>query len=485
MKRISGVCGRNVIPLPNSPTHVHLMGIGGTGMSALAGLFHSKGFKVSGSDQAVYPPVSDFLNDLGIEIMEGYRGANLSSRPDLVVVGNVIRRTNPEADELEKSGIPFASMPESLNHYFIRDKICLVITGTHGKTTVSAMLAWILYDEDLDPSFMIGGLPRNFLTNYRLGKGRFFILEGDEYDTAYFDKTPKFLHYTPNMGIITSCEYDHADIYDTVENIQDQFLRFVELIPSDGYLIAYGEDPRVSKIAAGSKASLRTYGMNFGADWTVADLIDTQDGVTATILRDDRIVAKGTLPVMGAHNVLNALAAIAAAETVGVEPRRAFRSLQSFKGVARRQQILGEESGILVIDDFAHHPTAVRETCAAMKSRFPDRRVVAVFEPRTNTSRRSIFQKAYIQAFLKADIIVLREPADPEKFPEIDRFKSWMLAADLRSQGKDAHAFKDTEGILDFLCKWIRSGDVVLLMSNGNFDRLGSRLMTSLKEKAE
>ena len=192
-------------------------------MSALAGLFHSKGLKVSGSDQAVYPPVSDFLNDLGIEIMEGYRGANLSSRPDLVVVGNVIRRTNPEADELEKSGIPFASMPESLNHYFIRDKICLVITGTHGKTTVSAMLAWILYDEDLDPSFMIGGLPRNFLTNYRLGKGRFFILEGDEYDTAYFDKTPKFLHYSPRVGIITSCEYDHADIYDTVENIQDQF----------------------------------------------------------------------------------------------------------------------------------------------------------------------------------------------------------------------------------------------------------------------
>ncbi|MEI8181673.1 MAG: Mur ligase family protein [Desulfomonile sp.] len=468
--------------LPNAPAHVHLMGIGGTGISALAGLFHSTGVRVSGSDQSIYPPVSDFLNDLGIHVMEGYYAGNLQPPPDLVVVGNVIRRTNPEAIAMVESGIPYASLPESLNQYFIKDNVCLVVTGTHGKTTVSSMLAWILHENGLDPSFVIGGIANNFESNYRLGKGSFFIVEGDEYDTAYFDKRPKFLHYSPHIGLVTSCEFDHADIYDSLHTIQQQFLSFTYLIHEGGCLVANRDDATVRQIITKSKVSVKTYGTAAGADLVLASFQDTTKGMKLTILKDGVAEHSGTLPVMGVHNSLNVLAAVAASEAVGIEFSRALSSLESFNGVARRQQIVGEKSGILIIDDFAHHPTAVRETCAAVRSRFPNRRVVAVFEPRSNTSRRSVFQKLYVPAFLSADLIVLREPVHRDGSDESDIFNSHMLASDLNLRGKNAYAFEDTEGVLHYLLNSLKTGDVVLLMSNGSFDGLSLRLLGSLGE---
>ncbi len=470
------------IPLLPPPAHVHLMGICGTAMASLAGMFHESGYRVTGSDQAIYPPMSDFLRNLGISVIDGFRASNLDPAPDLVVVGNVIRKTNPEAIELERSGIPFTSMPGALNRYFIGSKTRIVAAGTHGKTTVSAMIAWVLYQQRLDPGFMIGGVPGNFKKNYRLGRGSVFVIEGDEYDTAYFDKSPKFLHYNPQIAVITSCEFDHADIYGSLEEIKEQFRAFAKLVPSKGRLIAYGEDARVLEIIEDCNRTVQTYGTKSAMDWHAVKLDEGPEGISARIVKDGQRVAEGTLPVFGFHNVLNATAAVAAAASVGIEPQKALDALGSFKGVKRRQEILGERSGVLLVDDFAHHPTAVKVTCEAIHSRYSNRRLVAVFEPRTNTSRRAIFQERYVDAFLNADLIVLREPGDVARIPEMERFRSERLARDLRHLGKSAQAFNDTDGLLEFLLKELQAGDVVLIMSNGSFDDLNARLLASLRE---
>jgi UDP-N-acetylmuramate: L-alanyl-gamma-D-glutamyl-meso-diaminopimelate ligase len=463
------------------PAHVHLMGICGTGMGSLAGMFHESGYRVTGSDQGAYPPMSDFLNKLGIPVMEGYSAGNLHPKPDLVVVGNVIRRDNAEAIELENSGISFCTMPDALNIFFADGRKQIVIAGTHGKTTVSSMIAWILYDQGLDPGFMIGGLPLNFMKNYRLGTGEYFVVEGDEYDTAYFEKTPKFVHYHPHVGVITSCEFDHGDIYDSLDEIKEGFREFAALIPSYGCLVAFGGDEGVRQVAAGNKLPVEYYGSDTEFPWHGKALGEDNRGIKVQIVHRHEIVASGTLPVVGYHNLMNATAAVAVAIKVGIEPQQAFNALESFKGIKRRQEILGEVSGILVIDDFAHHPTAVKETCSGVRARFADRRLVTVFEPRTNTSRRSIFQKDYISAFLQADVVVLREPRDVDKIPRSDRFSSERLAQDLRDKGREAHAFKDTDAVEAFLDNNLRKGDVVLIMSNGSFDDLNNRLMANLK----
>ncbi len=454
-------------------------------MASLAGMFHERGFRVSGSDQAMYPPMSDFLANLGIKVSEGYRPENLFPRPDLVVVGNVIRRTNPEAIELEKSGIPFVSMPEALNRYFIQDKTRIVVGGTHGKTTLSSMIAWILFAEGQDPGFMIGGLPGNFLTNHRLGKGPFFVVEGDEYDTAYFDKRPKFLHYYPDIAVVTSCEFDHADIYDNLEQIVEQFRAFAALVPSDGCIVACNDDARVRKIVKGCPVPVQLYGFHGSLNWSADEVVHHATGISATILHEGRRVATGTLPMIGSHNLLNAIAAIAVADRVGIDPPRAMGALSTFQGVKRRQEMVGEAQGVPVIDDFAHHPTAVQVTLAGVRSRFPERRLVAVFEPRTNTSRRSLFQKHYASVLASADLIVVRSPRDMDKVPEGDRFDSERLAEDLRDQGREARAFSDTDAILDFLSQQVETGDVVLIMSNGSFDNVGNRLWETLKERGK
>jgi UDP-N-acetylmuramate: L-alanyl-gamma-D-glutamyl-meso-diaminopimelate ligase len=451
-------------------------------MGSLAGMFHSKGYRVTGSDEAVYPPMSDFLRNLGIPILEGYRASNLQPRPDLVIVGNVIRKTNPEAVELEKSGIPFVSMPLAVAHYFARDKTRVVVAGTHGKTTVTSMIAWILSYAGRDPGFMIGGLPKNFGLNHRVTDGPVFVIEGDEYDTAYFDKGPKFLHYSPCIGVITSCEFDHADIYDNFDQIREQFRLFAGLIPKEGRLVAFTDDENVRAITEACRGSVITYGFGSAAHWSVTETIPSNGGISVILTHHGVKVAAGRLAVIGMHNVLNAVAAVAACVQVGLDPQEALDALASFQGVRRRQEILGEYGGITVIDDFAHHPTAVHVTCSGVKAAFPGRRLIAVFEPRTNTSRRAFFQNSYASAFGAADLILVRAPRGVEDVQRSDRFDSEKLAQDLCSQGKRALAFGDTEEILHFLLSNLRQGDVVLIMSNGSFDDLCRNLQRGLQE---
>lgn len=414
---------------------------------------------------------------------EGYSPRNLEPRPDLVVVGNVIRRSNPEAVALESSGISFTSMPVALRAYFMDDKKRIVVTGTHGKTTVTSMIAWILHALDLDPGFMVGGIPLNFGRSFRLGNGRFFVVEGDEYDTAYFDKSPKFLHYEPHIGIITSCEFDHADIYASLEKIQEQFRAFARMIPPDGNLIAWTQDPRVRAVIEHPNGTVHSYGLDVGLEWRISRTEVAAEGVYVEVAKAGRSVARGTFPLFGFHNISNALAAVAACAAMGIEPQNAVDALARYRGVHRRQEILAEIWGVLVIDDFAHHPTAVGVTCDSIRARFPDRRLVAVFEPRTNTSRRAVFQDLYVPSFLAADVMLLREPRNVDSIPAGERFSSTRLADDLRRLGKEAHAFVDSDGILACLSERLEQGDVVLIMSNGSFDNLAARLLQILQER--
>lgn len=468
--------------LPNEPRHVHLIGVCGVGMAGVAGLFLSRGRVVTGSDQAVYPPMSDHLAGLGVQIHEGYSPTNLVPRPDLVVIGNVIRRDNPEARATLNLQIPFTSMPGAIEQYFLTDKLCLVVAGSHGKTTLSSMISWILYDQGLDPGFIIGGLPINFNAGSRFGQSNLFVLEGDEYDSAFFDKQPKFLHYKPFVGIVTSCEFDHADIYQDLGQIRREFEKFLRLIPDSGLILACNDDSVVRHILEASHSKTETYGFRPDSTWNIAEARDTGAGVRAVFKRGATEIASGILPVIGRHNVLNALAAIAAVAKVGVVPQNAFTSLGSFKGVTRRQQVTRLNSGITLIDDFAHHPSEVRETLAGFRLRFPERRLIAVFEPRTNTSRRSIFQENYIESFLPADVIALRDPPDPWKAPEGDLFSSSLLAGELTKRGKIARAFPDANSIIDFLTLELRPDDVIIVMSNGGFENLILRLSKRLED---
>lgn len=478
----------NSIPnrVPDNPKHVHLMGICGTGMAALAGMFRESGCTVTGTDEKTYPPMSDHLAALGICVTEGYSGANLFPKPDLVVVGNVIRQTNPEAQALESSGIAFTSMPEALMHYFLGDKKRIVVTGTHGKTTVSSMAAWILYRGGLDPSFLIGGLPLNFGANYRLGNGPVCVVEGDEYDTAYFDKTPKFLHYAPDVAIVTSCEFDHGDIYSDIDEIKSQFRNFCKMVSPMGTIIACFDDPNVPDLVKGADARVETYGQDPSSHWRpIPESSNSPEKIYTSILNRGEVVAKGLLPITGFHNVLNATSAIAAASAIGVSPQAAMDALAEFRGVTRRQQFLGDFNGTILIDDFAHHPTAVRETCSGVRMRFPDRRLVAIFEPRSNTSRRAFFQDAYPNSFDAADLVIARAPSNCDSIPIGERFDSHKLAADLRAKGKEAFSFSDTDGIMDYCSSGVQRSDVVLIMSNGNFDNLAQRLKKILQERGK
>jgi UDP-N-acetylmuramate: L-alanyl-gamma-D-glutamyl-meso-diaminopimelate ligase len=467
---------------PEDCQYIHLMGICGTGMAALAGMLKSQGFRVTGSDANVYPPMSDFLADQEIDVLEGYKAENLTQKPDLVVVGNVITQINPEAQALASFSIPYVSLPQALGHRFLKGKQSLVVSGTHGKTTTSSMLATLLHGAGLDPGFMIGGIVQAFGRNFRIGNGSHFVVEGDEYDTAFFDKGPKFLHYQPHIAIITSIEFDHADIYADLDAIKNSFRKLVAIMPQDGCLIAHLDDPVVREIVTDAPCAVIGYGKTSGLDWVLANISITADGTSFEVIHNDKPFGRFFSQMPGAHNALNSLAVIAVMSRLGLTFEIIQKELASFAGVCRRQEVRGIVNGITVIDDFAHHPTAVKETVAALADAYAGRRLVVVFEPRTNTSRRSVFQQEYVKVFDKADKVVIKEPDALQNIPEEERFSSEKLVDHLVARGVDGHYFQNTDLILDYLLGILQPGDVVAILSNGGFDNIHTRLLTQLEQ---
>jgi UDP-N-acetylmuramate: L-alanyl-gamma-D-glutamyl-meso-diaminopimelate ligase len=468
---------------PDRIQKVYMMGIGGIAMGTLATMLMEKGFRVTGSDQNLYPPMSQHLERLQIPVYLGYDAKNLMhARPDLVVIGNVIRRDNPEALHVLGEGLPYLSMSEAIARFFLCDHQSLVVAGTHGKSTTSSLLAWQLFHGGLDPSAFIGAFLKDWGASHRLGKGPYMVIEGDEYDTAFFDKGPKFLHYKPYIGILTSIEFDHADIFKDMDAIRAAFSRFVELIPKDGTLILNVDDPECRRLKDLCKGTVMSYGNSPDALWRLLGL-DYQEGHVKLRFRDPLSGTERELksPLPGRHNAYNTLAVIAACRIAGMDYDCLGAGLEGFKGVQRRQDRIGEVGGILVIDDFAHHPTAVQETIQAMKLFHPSRRLIAAFEPRTNSSRRNVFQESYARAFDSADLVCIKSPPGLETIPESERLDSMRLVQEIETRRKRACLFAGTDELIDFLLGEARIGDVILCMSNGSFDGLPGRLLRALE----
>jgi len=469
---------------PDTPHHIHLIGICGTGMAAMAGMLQQRGFKVTGSDQNVYPPMSDFLAGLGIEVLSGYDAAHLATLPDLVIVGNVVRITNPEAVELARLRLPYLSMPQALGHFFLEGKLPLVVTGTHGKTTTSSLLATALHRAGSTPGFMIGGLVEAFGRNSNLSDSPYFVVEGDEYDTAFFNKVSKFHHYRPHCAILTSVEFDHADIFADLESIKASFAEFIGRIPPQGALVAHTDDPVVAELASAARCPVVSYGIGPDCEWRLVDLQVQGLSSDFAVQHRGQLQGRCRLPMPGQHNCLNALAVIALLSQLGFSFEAITGGLASFEGVKRRQQIRGVVRGVTVVDDFAHHPTAVRETLKALRLAWPANRLVVVFEPRTNSSRRAVFQEDYAQVFQSADAVLIRVPVPLDSIPINEQFSSLKLAADLGAQGIKARAFADTDAILAALVRDCRPGDIVVILSNGGFDDIHERLLAQLRSTA-
>ena len=469
--------------LPEKVKHIHILGICGTGMAALAGMLQSLGYRVSGSDNSVNPPMSDFLESLNIAINQPYSPGNLKNKPDLVIVGNVIPKVNEEAQELARLKIPYLSFPQALAHFFISSRKSLVISGTHGKTTTCSLLASVLHHAKLDPTFMIGGIVREFESNFKIGKGPYFVAEGDEYDTAFFDKESKFLHYQPHVAVITSLEFDHADIFEDLDAIKTSFAKFIALLPANGLIIANMDNPDIVELVSKAPCRVEGYGTDNSHYWSLG-AVETNQGMTAfEAIKEGTVWGKFEVQLPGRHNCLNSLAVCAIMNHIGLTPEQINPGLINFGGVKRRQEIRGIEAGVTVIDDFAHHPTAVKETLFALKSAYPTNRLVTVFEPRTNSSRRTIFQKQYSEGFDSANHVLIREPVPLVNVDKSELFSSSKLCEDLSGRNISASSYGDTDQILAALKDQLKNGDVVAILSNGGFDNIHTRLLDLLKER--
>ncbi|MEI8188680.1 MAG: UDP-N-acetylmuramate:L-alanyl-gamma-D-glutamyl-meso-diaminopimelate ligase [candidate division NC10 bacterium] len=462
---------------------VHLVAVCGTGMGALAGLLKEAGHEVQGSDRAFYPPMAERLRAWGIPTRQGFDPAHLDPDIDLVIVGNVCRKDNPEAQAALQRGLQVMSFPQALSEFFIAGKSSVVVAGTHGKTTTAALLSYVLVEAGLDPSFLVGGIPQNFGKSFHLGQGGVFVVEGDEYDTAFFDKRPKFVHYRPKIVVLTAVEFDHADIYRDMEAYRAAFAGLMSLLPADGLLVACADDPEVNAVASAAPCRVVTYGLGPGATWSAAEIQPDEDAMRFSLIRQGSHVGTVTLPLAGRHNVVNTLGVLAAAEAVGVDVKRAAGSLIGFAGVARRMQVRGVVDGVTVIDDFAHHPTKVRETVRAVRARYPRSHLVAVFEPRTATSRRKVFQEAYPASVAAADEVVIVPPFDAEKIPEAERFDSAALVAALLQNGQKAVLHGNADKVVAALSGRLGQDTVVLIMSNGAFDNIHEKLLSALRAR--
>src|SRR5881397_192362 len=456
---------------------IYLIGICGTAMASLAGMLREKGYAVSGSDSDVYPPMSDFLARLGIPVFRGYNAENLVQiQPDLVVIGNALSRGNVEIEHVLDSGVRYASMAETVKELFIRGKNSIVVAGTHGKTTTTAMLAWILELAGRKPSFLVGGIAENFGRSFQVSDGPDFVIEGDEYDTAFFDKGPKFLHYLPRTLLLKNIEFDHADIYPDLEAVKTAFRRLINIVPRSGLIVAGIDSPVVQELIPAAFSRVATAGIGIG-EWQATDVETTPDGMAFEVVRSNSSTGRFAIPMPGAFNVQNALGAIIVARELGVPDDLTRRALSAFKSVKRRLEIRGEVGGIVVYDDFAHHPTAVHETLRAVRERHPDARVWAVFEPRSQTCRRRIFEQAFVESFDPADTVVIARVYGASHLAPAETLSPDRVADGIRGRGKRAFTFPSTDDIVNFIAQEARSGDHVVIMSNGGFDNIHNKLL--------
>ena len=471
--------------VPGSIRRIHLVGVAGTGMGSFAGMLKADGYEVTGSDENVYPPMSDVLAAWGVQVMTPYAPANLDvARPDLVIIGNVIRRVNPEATAVRERGIPQTSFPAAFGSLVLAQKHSVVVAGTHGKTTTSALMAHVLVDAGTDPSFLVGGVTLNANTNFRNGSGPFVVVEGDEYDTAYFDKGPKFLHYRAKTAILTSIEFDHADIYRDMAHYESAYEKFAATLPEDGFLAVAASYPNAVRIAQqSSRAYVATYAVHGDADYVAEQLSFGPEGARFVVREPRGRTGQFLLPMSGHHNVENALGVYAAARALGLKADDIRAGFASFAGVKRRQEIRGTVNDVLVIDDFAHHPTAVRETIVAIRQRYPDRRLWAVFEPRSNTSRRNIHQGEYAAAFDGAALASIRVPEPHDKVPLDEQLDIGKVVDALRAKGIDADASPEVDVIVRQIVSRARPGDVILVMSNGSFGGLIPEVLEGLRAR--
>ena len=463
---------------------VHLSGICGTAMASLAGLLREAGHEVTGSDQDVYPPMSTQLDALGIPVRSPYAEANIPEDAETIVIGNALSRGNPEVEAVLDRRLPFTSAPALIADAFIRGRTSLVVAGTHGKTTTTSLLAFLLERAGADPSFLIGGVPVDFERSYKLGQGRHFVIEGDEYDTAFFDKRPKFVHYLPDIAVIGNLEYDHADIYPDLAAVQTAFVRLMNVIPRRGVLIAGVESPALRELLPKAFCRVETFGLGVDADWQAEDVAPSGEGTSFRLVQRTSAGRLGhgvfETRLAGEHNVRNALAALAAANAAGFSPSAVREALAAFRGVKRRLELRGVARGVSVYDDFAHHPTAVRVTLEAVRRAAPAGRVVAVFEPRSYTSRTKVFQDDFAQAFGAADLVVVAAAHLPEKVPPAQRLSEKELVEGIAAHGRAAEFVATVPAIVERVASWVREGDRVVVLSNGGFGGIHEKLLAAL-----
>jgi len=460
---------------------IHFIGICGTAMATLAAMLKVRGHDVQGSDMAVYPPMSEFLAREGIPVFDGYRAAQITSDIDRVVVGNAISRGNPELEDVLDRKIRFASLPETIRDEFLWQSRSIVIAGTHGKTTTTALAGWLLAACGSDPSVLVGGIALNLDGSYRLGSGRDFVIEGDEYDSAFFDKTAKFLKYLPDIAVVGNLEYDHADIYADMEALRTAFRRFIGLVPRQGRVILGADSPEALRLKTVARCRVETFGVSPDADWRAANITPTGDRITFDLTVRGEPRAPVTVPLWGAHNVKNALAAMAVGDAAGLSIEEMTRAMEGFRGVRRRMELRGVARGVSVFDDFAHHPTAILETLRAVRWSYPDRRVWAIFEPRSATSCRRIFQDDFTRAFQEsgADEVILAS-VFRASLPDDERLSVDDIVQQLRTDGRHARHIPTVPEIVETVANEARDGDLVVIMSNGGFDGIHDQLLAAL-----
>ncbi len=466
--------------------HYHLIGICGTAMASLAGMLQARGHKVTGSDQNVYPPMSTQLEALGIEILSGYKRENADIGADCIIVGNAVSRGNPELEEVLNRKLFYRSQAEVVKEEFIRGRRSLVVAGTHGKTTTTSIATWIAEVGGLNPSFLVGGIVQNFGASFRVADSDFFVIEGDEYDTAYFDKKPKFMHYLPETAIVNNIEFDHADIYDNLDDIKFEFSRLMNLVPSNGRLIVGIDSPVAREVLAEMEGKLNTTVETFGtsddAKWQARYIDFSTDVTRFTVFKDGHSWGEFETHLIGEFNVRNCLAVIIAADTWGVSCEKIQEAFLTFKSVKRRVEIRGIEKGVTIIDDFAHHPTAVEETLKALKMKYAGSRLIAVFEPRSWSSRLAVFQAPYTKAFAYADYVIIAGVYNTSKASELGKVLDvGELVKDIGLQGKPAMSFPDADSIVEHLAPELKAGDVVAIMSNGGFGGIHDKILDVLK----